>query len=146
MLADRIVAVLLEPAEGAALGGRWRNARSPRLMVCCTLPADSASGKAAWQEAAVCAKERGEAVSGTLLDAMGLNGSAAHASRYIYPARTMPEGWVSHWQVSASRLTSQRTQRARHGEDRHPPVMARPPARRCTAICAGGPRIYQRRK
>ncbi|MEU2462037.1 hypothetical protein ABZ604_31210 [Streptomyces sp. NPDC012473] len=100
--ADRIVAVRLEPSEGAVLGGRWGDNRSQRLMVCSTLPTDEEGSKAAWQEAAVCAKERGEVVAGTLLEAMGPSLNTATAPRYIYPATTPDDGRVSHWQVSTT--------------------------------------------
>ncbi|GAA2965023.1 hypothetical protein [Kitasatospora cinereorecta] len=99
--ADHIVAVRLEPPVGAALGGRWGETRSQRLLVCTTLPAEEESGKAVWQEAAVCAKERGEVVAGTLLDAMNTTKTPAGSPRYVYPARSM-EGWVSHWQASTT--------------------------------------------
>ncbi|MBX7471247.1 hypothetical protein K1Y80_34885 [Streptomyces sp. MAG02] len=99
--ADRIVAVRLEPPAGAALGGRWGEARSQRLLVCTTLPAEEESGKATWQEAAVCSKERGEIVAGTLLDAMNTAKTPAGSTRYVYPARSA-EGWVSHWQASTT--------------------------------------------
>ncbi|MCX4573344.1 hypothetical protein OHB41_09145 [Streptomyces sp. NBC_01571] len=99
--ADRIVGVRLEPAAGTALGGRWAEAPSQRLLVCTTLPAEKNSGKGMWQEAAVCVQERGEVVAGTLLDAMNTTKSPAGSSRYVYPARTT-EGRVSHWQASTT--------------------------------------------
>ncbi|MFD0253714.1 hypothetical protein ACFVGX_22670 [Streptomyces sp. NPDC127113] len=101
--ADHIVGVRLEPAPGAALGGRWRVStdRSQRLLVCTTLPAEEESGKAVWQEAAVCAPERGEVVAGTLLDAMSTTKAPAGSPRYVYPARSS-EGLVSHWQASTT--------------------------------------------
>ncbi|MFE7656347.1 hypothetical protein ACFU6M_26225 [Streptomyces bottropensis] len=102
--ADRIVAVELERSPGAALGGRWRVStdRSQRLMVCTTLPAEEENGgKAVWQEAAVCAPERGEIVAGTLLDAMGSTTAAAGTPRYVYPVRSH-EGRVTHWTASTT--------------------------------------------
>lgn len=99
--ADRIVGVRLEPAAGTALGGRWAEAPSQRLLVCTTLPAEKNSGKGMWQEAAVCVQEHGEVVAGTLLDAMNTTRSPAGSSRYVYPARTT-EGRVSHWQASTT--------------------------------------------
>ncbi|GAA3312210.1 hypothetical protein [Streptomyces cinereospinus] len=99
--ADRIVGVRLEPGPGNALGGRWGEVASQRLLVCTTLPAEEDSGKGAWQEAAVCAQERGEVVAGTLLDAMGAAKAPADSPRYVYPARTAG-GWVSHWQASTT--------------------------------------------
>ncbi|MFE3603435.1 hypothetical protein [Streptomyces sp. NPDC059142] len=99
--ADHIVAVRLEPPAGAALGGRWGEARSQRLMVCTTLPTEEGGGKVVWQEAAVCAKERGEVVAGTLLDAIHAARSPAGDLRYVYPTRGL-EGWVSRWQASTT--------------------------------------------
>jgi hypothetical protein len=99
--ADHIVALRLEPPADTTLGGRWADAPSQQLLVCTTLPAEEESGKAVWQEAAVCAKERGEVVAGTLLDAMHTTKTPAGVLRYVYPARSM-EGFVSHWQASTT--------------------------------------------
>ncbi|MFJ8896688.1 hypothetical protein ACIRCZ_19050 [Leifsonia sp. NPDC102414] len=100
--ADHIVGVRLEPTSGAAFSGRWRVStdHGQRLMVCTTLPAEEESGKAVWQEAAVCAPERGEVVAGTLLDAMNTT-KVPGSPRYVYPALSA-EGSVSHWQASTT--------------------------------------------
>ncbi|MFF4173619.1 hypothetical protein [Streptomyces sp. NPDC001744] len=98
--ADRIVGVRLEPGPETALGGRWAQPPSQRLLVCTTLPTEEDSTKGAWQEAAVCARERGEVVAGTLLDAMN-TAKAAGSPRYVYPARTT-EGLVTHWQATTT--------------------------------------------
>ena len=96
--ADQVVAVRLEPPAGAVPGGRWGESVNQRLLVCTTLPAEEESGKAVWQEAAVCARDRGEIVAGTLLDAMHTD-KASGTTRYVYPARSI-EGAVLHWIAS----------------------------------------------
>ncbi|THA65354.1 hypothetical protein E6R60_33080 [Streptomyces sp. A0642] len=98
--ADQVVAVRLEPPAGIVPGGRWSESVNQRLLVCTTLPAEEESGKAVWQEAAVCAKGRGEIVAGTLMDAMHTD-KAAGSTRYVYPARST-EGTVLHWQASTT--------------------------------------------
>jgi hypothetical protein len=98
--ADQVVAVRLEPPAGAVLGGRWNQPVSQRLLVCTTLPAEEESGKAVWQEAAVCATGRGEIVAGTLLDAMHTD-KTSDGTRYVYPARST-EGTVLHWIASTT--------------------------------------------
>lgn len=98
--ADRIVGVRLEPPV-STVPGRWSEPVNQRLLVCTTLPAEEDSGKGVWQEAAVCAKERGEVVAGTLLDAMNTTTAPAGSPRYVYPARTA-EGWVLHWKASTT--------------------------------------------
>ncbi|MFF3958842.1 hypothetical protein ACFYY1_37405 [Streptomyces sp. NPDC001890] len=99
--ADQVVAVRLEPPAGAMPSGRLRESLNQRLLVCTTLPVEENNGKAVWQEAATCARDRGEIVAGTLLDAMHSTKASTSSARYVYPARTT-EGRVSHWQASTT--------------------------------------------
>lgn len=99
--ADQVVAVRLEPPAGVVPGGRWGESINQRLLVCTTLPAEEESGKAVWQEAAVCARDRGEIVAGTLLDAMHSTKVSTGSTRYVYPARST-EGTVTHWLASTT--------------------------------------------
>lgn len=98
--ADRIVAVRLEPTDPAP-GGRWGGTGGRRLLVCTTLPSEEEGSKAAWREAALCAKDRAESAVGTLLDAIHTTRGPTGGPRYVYPVRT-EEGSVSHWQQSAT--------------------------------------------
>ncbi|MFI0901753.1 hypothetical protein [Streptomyces sp. NPDC020983] len=100
--ADRIIGVQLEPeATDRAPSGRWSSTPGQRLLVCVTLPTEEEDGTATWREAAVCAKDRAEAVAGTLLDAIHTAKGPSGGLRYVYPVRT-ETGPVSHWQQSTT--------------------------------------------
>ncbi|WP_128380417.1 hypothetical protein [Streptomyces cavernae] len=82
--ADRIVGVRPERAE--APEGRWAGPSNVRIMVCLDVPeADAEEDTGAWwQEAAVCAQDRGDLLVVNLLNLMA-DATAGSGLRFIYP-------------------------------------------------------------
>lgn len=93
--ADRIVGVRPERVEDPEQG-RWSDSDNMRIMVCLDVPeadAEDESG-AWWQEAAVCARDRGDLLVVNLLNLMA---AAAEGSglQFIYPV--VRDGQFDRW-------------------------------------------------
>ncbi|MFR0367526.1 hypothetical protein [Streptomyces sp. MCC20] len=98
--ADRIVGVRQEPVQ--APSGRWADPGNVRIMVCLDVPeADAVEDTGAWwQEAAVCARDRGDVLIVNLLNLMA-DASAISGLKFIYPV--VRDGQFERW-ASASVL------------------------------------------